>query len=78
MQEKELSVIISVVGWVLGVVGSLIAIIGSFIGYIFTRHREDNDCDIAEIKDLIFAVRDELKNDIVRVHDRIDSHIEAE
>jgi uncharacterized membrane-anchored protein len=66
MQDKELSVIISVTGWVLGIVGTLIAIIGGFVGYIFSKYREDNDCDHTEIKE-----------SIKRIHERIDSHLEA-
>jgi len=80
MQERELSVVLWSWGLLLSVIGTLIAIGGSMLGYIFTRHRADNDCDHTEIKDLIEkvsgkieAVRIEVKDDIVRIHDRIDN-----
>jgi len=89
MQERELSIIVSVVGWVLAGVGGLIAIVGGLIGYIFIQHKSDNDCDSEDIRAEIGAVRNEIltniqtvtkeiKESIVRVHERIDNHIEAD
>lgn len=72
MQEKELSIILSGIGWVLAFIGGLAAVIGGLIGYMFSKHREDNDCEHSEIKDMVGELRTEIREDINRIHQRID------
>ena len=83
MQDKELSVVLWTWGILFGVIGTLVAFGGGLLGYVFTRHRQDNDCDHTEIKELIgkvneniVKVSDDFKADIVRLHDRLDKHLE--
>ena len=77
MQDKELSVILWFGGLLFSVIGGLAVFGGSILGYVFTRHRTDNDCDHAEIKDMIKEVKTEIRADIVRLHERIDEHLEV-
>lgn len=83
MQDKELSVVLWSGGILLGIIGALITFGGSVLGYVFTRHRSDNDCDHTEMKELIekvndniVKVSDDFKADIVRIHERLDKHLE--
>lgn len=85
MQDKELSLVVWSWGILLGAIGFLIVFAGGILGYMFKQHRQDNDCDHTEIKDLIdrvngkiVKVEDSIKTDIVRLHERIDKHLEVE
>ena len=68
MEEREFAIVLQIVGYVLGAVGGLVAIIGGIIGYIFARHRDDNDSVHTEIKEMVKEVREDIRD----VHKRID------
>lgn len=78
MQEKELSIILSAIGWVLVGIGGLVAIIGGLIGYIFSAHKSDNDCEHERIETAMCDYRKEIREDINKIHSRIDRHLEDE
>lgn len=83
MQDKELSVVLWSWGFLFSIIGTLVAFGGGLLGYVFTRHRADNDCDHTEIKESIknlsesiVKLGDDFKADIVRIHERLDKHLE--
>ena len=45
MQEREFTYLCQVAGWVTGFIGALFIFSGGLVGYIFTRHRDDNDSE---------------------------------
>lgn len=50
MREHELSITLWLGGFMLSAIGILIAGFGSIVVYIFSRHREDNDCEHEEFR----------------------------
>jgi len=50
MSEKELSLVLWIGGFMLTAIGSLIVLSWGSIVYIFTKYREDNDCEHDDFK----------------------------
>lgn len=81
-------IFLQIINWLVGLCLFLLIGCGGFVVYIFNEHkknnsdeytklREDNDDDHFEIKDTLCKLRAEMREDIKRLHERLDEHVEA-
>ena len=61
MQEREFTLLCQVAGGVSIIIGGLVGAAGGLVGYIFARHRDDNDSVHAEIKKIIVDLKEEVE-----------------
>ena len=82
-------ILLKIISWILGIASFLLVGSISLVAYIFTKFRSDNDCEHERIETdnddehkriekAMCDYRKEIREDINKLHNRIDHHLEAE
>ena len=80
MQKFQIpnEILLQAISWILGIASFLLVGSISLVAYIFTKFRFDNDCEHERIETAICEYRKEIREDINKIHSRIDRHLEDE
>ena len=80
MQKFQIpnEILLQAISWILGIDSFLLVGSISLVVYIFTKFRSDNDCEHERIETAMCDYRKEIREDINKIHSRIDRHLEDE
>lgn len=80
MQKFQIpnEVLLQIISWILGIASFLLVGSISLVVYIFTKFRSDNDCEHERIETAMCDYRKEIREDINKIHNRIDRYLEDE
>jgi signal transduction protein with GAF and PtsI domain len=80
MQKFQIpnEILLQAISWILGIASFLLVGSISLVAYIFTKFRSDNDCEHERIETAMCDYRKEIREDINKIHNRIDRHLEDE
>ena len=80
MQKFQIpnEILLQAISWILSIASFLLVGSISLVAYIFTKFRSDNDCEHERIETAICDYRKEIREDINKIHSRIDRHLEDE
>lgn len=80
MQKFQIpnEILLQAISWILGIASFLLVGSISLVVYIFTKFRSDNDCEHERIETAMCDYRKEIREDINKIHNRIDRYLEDE
>lgn len=80
MQKFQIpnEILLQAISWILGIASFLLVGSISLVAYIFTKFRSDNYCEHERIETAMCDYRKEIREDINKIHSRIDRHLEDE
>jgi len=80
MQKFQIpnEILLQAISWILGIASFLLVGSISLVVYIFTKFRSDNDCEHERIETAMCDYRKEIREDINKIHNRINRYLEDE